>query len=123
MEKIPFICGLAISHIPKESIDMLKNNEVSYYLTPVDMILECQQLDISINKKLKDNIKRLFEENRLFFDKLSPKVKLQNARLNWIDCINRVYNDDNIISKFDIIKGFNHASLTNIKYISNEDQK
>lgn len=122
-EKCLLIMDQASSHVSNESIEMLNNNEVSYYLIPVGMTPECQPLDISINKKFKDNIKRLFEENRLFFDKLSPKVKLQKARLNLIDFINRVWYDDNIITKFDIVNGFNHAGLTNIKYISNEEQK
>ena len=37
--------------------------------------------------------------------------------------INRVWYDDSIITKFDIFNGFNHSDLSNIKYISNEEQK
>lgn len=51
------------------------------------MTPECQPLDISFNKKFKDNIKYLFEENRLFINNLNVKIKLNTARLNLIDYI------------------------------------
>jgi hypothetical protein len=59
------------------------------------MTPEFQLLDISVNKKFKDivNIKYLFEENRLFFKNLNPKIKLNTARINLIDYIYKVrYN-------------------------------
>ena len=36
----------------------------------------CQPLDISVNKIFKDNIKLIFEKDRLFLDNINPKIKL-----------------------------------------------
>ena len=61
-------------------------------MTPV-----CQPLDISINKIFKDNIKLLFEKNRLFHDGLNQHIKLKQARYN--DHIYNVWYNDTIITK------------------------
>ena len=87
------------------------------------MTPECQPLDISVNKKFKDNIKHKFEENRLFYEKLNGKVKLQTAGLNLVDFIYNVSYFYNIIKKEDIIKGFAHAGIINNHYFSMEEEK
>ena len=75
------------------------------------MTPECQPLDISINKKFKDNIKYLFEENRLFFNNLNAKIKLNTERLNLIDYIYKVWYNPVIIIKEDIKKGFEYSGI------------
>jgi hypothetical protein len=56
----------------------------------------------------------------LFYEELNGKVKLQNARLNLVDFVYRVWTNDDIISKKLIINGFNHAGL--IKYYSSYEE-
>ena len=75
------------------------------------MTPECQSLDISINKIFKDQIRLKFEANRLFFEKIEQKNKLQTARLNIIDYIHNIWYNDSIINNKLIINGFNHAAL------------
>ena len=38
-----------------------------------------QPMDISTNKVSKENIRYLFEKDRLLYDNINPKVKLQTA--------------------------------------------
>lgn len=87
------------------------------------MTPELQPLDISVNKIFKDNIKLRFEEQRICYDKLNPKVKLTTARLNLIDYIYNIWKNDNIISRDIIINGFKHACLINNYYLSNEEER
>ena len=87
------------------------------------MTPELQPLDISVNKIFKDNIKLRFEEQRICYDKLNPKVKLAIARLNLIDYIYNIWKNDNIISRDIIINGFKHACLINNYYLSNEEER
>ena len=106
---------MASCHISNESLNFLKEKDINYVLIPAGMTPECQPLDISINKVFKDNIKIKFEENRLFFEKLEKKIKLQTARINLLDYIHQIWYNDSIINATIIKNGFNHAGL--IKYI------
>ena len=85
------------------------------------MTPECQPLDILVNKKFKDNIKYLFEENRLFFNNLNPKIKLNTARINLINYIYKVWYDPAIITKDDIKRGFEYAGIIGNYYTSKEE--
>ena len=80
------------------------------------MTHECQPLDISIDKKFKDNIKYLFEENRLFFNNLNAKIKLNLARLNLIYYIYKVCYKPDIITKDDFKKEFEYSGTTGNYY-------
>ena len=46
-------------------------------LIPAGMTSICQPLDISVNKVFKDNIRLLFEKERLFYDNMNKINKLQ----------------------------------------------
>ena len=101
-EKCLLIMDNAPSHISNVSLQLLKDQNLSFIQIPSGMTPECQPLDISVNKKFKDNITLLFEHERLFYDKLNPKVKLKTARLNLLDYIFRVWDDKNLITNSDI---------------------
>ena len=45
----------------------------------------CHPLDVAVNKTFKDNIKLLFEKDRLFFDNINPKIKFNSLRVNLDD--------------------------------------
>ena len=87
------------------------------------MTPECQPLDIAVNKIFKYHIKQKFEEKRLFFDELNPKIKLQNARLNLLDFIYLIWSNDKIITKNCIINGFKSSGLIDQFYLSLEEDK
>ena len=55
--KCMLIMDKASSHISKESIKFLEENNIAYNLIPAGLTPILQPLDISINKVLKDNIK------------------------------------------------------------------
>ena len=122
-EKCLLVFDQASSHISSESIQLLKENNISFVLIPAGMTPECQPLDISINKKFKENITHKFELNRLFFENLNPKIKLQKARLNLVDFIHIVWKQDDLITKSDIISGFRHAGIIDNFYYSSEEDK
>ena len=86
------------------------------------MTPECQPLVIAVNRIFKSKIKQKFEEKRLFFDEIKPKIKFQNARLNLFDFIYQTWYDDKIITKDCIINGFRSACLINKFYLSIEDE-
>ncbi len=49
-------------------------------------------LDLSVNKIFKDNIRLLFEQNKLLYDNINPNIKL-NIEINYvITYINTVWN-------------------------------
>lgn len=102
---------------------ILNYSNVSFVLIPKGMTPECQPLEMSVNKKFKDNIALIFEHNRLFYDKLNSKIKLKTARLNIVDFIHTVWEDDNLITKDDIIKGFIHAGIIDNSYLSYDEEK
>ncbi len=69
------IMDKAASHISKDSIAFLDANKVNYVLIPLGMTPVCQPLDISVNKVFQDNVKFLFEKERLYYDNINPKIK------------------------------------------------
>ena len=119
--KCLLIMDKASSHISKEAIIFLEENNISYNLIPSGLTPILQPLDISVNKVFKDNIKNLFERDRLFLDNLNKNLKLKNARINLIDNIKKVWYDDNIITKSMIMNGFDKAGFVNIFYTSLEE--
>ena len=44
-----------------------------------------QSMDLSVNKVFKVNIRYSFEKDRLLYDNIMPKNKLETARLNIIN--------------------------------------
>ena len=80
-------------------------------------------MDISINKVFKDNLKLNFEENKLFFQKLEPKVKLQKVGLNLIDYFHQIWFNNSIINNKLIINGFNIEGIINKFYKTDEEKK
>ena len=107
--KCLLIMDKASCHISKEAINFLEENNISYNLIPSGLTPILQPLDISVNKFFKDNIKNLFERDRLFLDNLNKNLKLKTARINLIDNIKKVWYDDNIITKSMIINGFDNG--------------
>ena len=49
-----------------------------------------QSMDLSVNKVFKDNIRYSFEKDRLLYDNIMPKNKLETARLNIINYVNNM---------------------------------
>ena len=80
-------------------------------------------MDLAINKVFKDNLKIIFEENWLFFEKIENKIKLQTERLNLIDYIHQICYNDSIINNTITKRGFNHVCIINKFYISDEKEK
>ena len=70
-----------------------------------------QPMDISTNKIFKDNIRYLFEKGRLLYDNINPKVKLQTARINILNYINTVWNNEESINKNIIKSCFKKAKI------------
>ena len=66
-EKCLVFLDQATCHISTDSIDALNNNGVKYILIPAGMSSIFQHLDISVNRVFKDNIKLLFEKERLLY--------------------------------------------------------
>lgn len=122
-DKCILIMDKASSHISKESLSFLKENNIEFILIPAGMTPHCQPLDISVNKVFKDNVKLLFEKDRLDYEGVNNQIKLKQAPLNLIDYINRVWSNDQIITKDIIINGFNKAGLINIFYTTSEEDK
>lgn len=52
-----------------------------------------QPMDLSVNKIFKDQIHYLFEKDRLLYDNIIPKNKLQIARINILNYINETWNN------------------------------
>ena len=55
-EKYLLIMDNAPSHISNVSLQLLKDQNIPFIQIPSGMTSECQPLDISVNKKFKDNI-------------------------------------------------------------------
>jgi len=64
-----------------------------------------QPLDIEVNKVFKDNVKLLFEKERLYLNGLNNQIKLKQARLNLVEYIYKVWYNDLIINKEIIVNG------------------
>ena len=82
-----------------------------------------QPMDISTNKVFIDNIRYLFEKDRLLYDNINPKIKLQTARINILNYINTVWNNEEPINKNIIKNGFKKAGVMGGSYISFEEEK
>lgn len=110
-------------HISNDSLNFLKEKDINSVLIPACMTPECQPLDIAINKVFKDIIKIKFEENRLLFEKLEKKNKLQTARINLLDYIHQIWYNDSIIYNTIIKIGFNHTGIINYFYLNDDEEK
>ena len=122
-ENCLLILDNATAHNSKDSLKILNDYNFKYSFIPPGMTPECQPLDISVNRIFKSKIKQKFEEKRLFFDEIKPKIKLQNARINLLDFIYQTWYDDKIITKDCIINGFKSAGVINKYYLSTEEEK
>ena len=79
---------------------------MNYLLIPAGMTSILKPKDIQTNKIFKDNIRYLFKKDRLLYDNINPKVKLQTARINILNYINTVWNNEEPINKNIIKSGF-----------------
>ena len=122
-EKCLLIFDMASSHISNYSLEILKKYDINYIIIPSGMTPICQPLDISVNKIFKDNIKLLFEKERLYYDNIIPKLKLNQARINLLNYINEVWNNEPFINKNIIINGFKKAGIIGNMYLSNDEEK
>ena len=123
IEKCLLVLDMAISHVPKEALNFLDNSNISYIIIPPIMTPYCQPLDVSANNLFKDIIKLLFEKDRLFFDNINPKIKLNSLRVNLLRYINNIWNGDSLITKNIIINGFKKSGIFDNNYLSIEEQK
>ncbi len=82
-----------------------------------------QPMDLSVNKIFKDQIRYLFEKDRLLYDNIIPKNKLQTARINILNYINETWNNIEPINATIIINGFKKGGLIGNSYISLEEEK
>ena len=71
-------------------------------------------------KYLKTRLNYLFEKDRLFFDNINPKIKLNTLRVNLLGYINKIWNDDALITKDIIINGFKKSGIVGNNYLSIE---
>ena len=82
-----------------------------------------QPLDLSVNKIFKDHIRLLFEQNRLLYDNVNPKIKLDTARIDILSYINKTWNEVGYITKETIVNGFRKAGIIGNFYNSLEEEK
>ena len=122
-EKCLLIIDSASSHSSEEYINILNTNNINYLLMPAGVNSLLQPMDISTDKVFKDNIRYLFEKDRLLYDNINPKVKLQTARINILNYINTVWNNEEPINKNIIKNGFKNAGVMGGSYISFEEEK
>lgn len=64
-----------------------------------------------------------FEKERLFFDNIIPKMKLDNTRINLLNYINKEWNIEDCINNSITINGFKKAGIIGNSYLSKEDGK
>ena len=82
-----------------------------------------QPLDIAVNKTFKDHIKLLFEKERLLYDNILAKTKLDTARINLLNYINYVWNIEEFITNSIIVNGFKKAGIIGNSYLSKDEEK
>ena len=61
------------------------------------------------------------KKNRFFYDELSPKIKLKQARVNLLEYILKVWYDDTIITKNIMVNGFQKAGIINNSCTTKEE--
>ena len=59
-DKYLLVIDKAPSHVSYESLELLKNNNLNYYLIPSGMYSLLQPMELSVNKIFKDNLRYLF---------------------------------------------------------------
>lgn len=119
MDKCILIFDMASSHISESSLDLFKKLNINYLIIPSGITSFCQPLDISF----KDNLKILFEKNRLFYDNNNQSIKLDTTRLNLVNHIKDIWYSDNNIKSTIIINGFLKDGIIGNLYLSNENEK
>lgn len=122
-DKCLLIIDKASTHASNESLEILKNNDINYCLIPSGMTSLLQPMDLSANKIFKHQIRYLFEKDRLLYDNIIPKNKLQTARINILNYINETWNNIEPINATIIINGFKKGGLIGNSYISLEEEK
>ena len=122
-DKCLLLFDMASSHISKFSIDVLKKHDINFVTIPAGMTPISQPLDIAVNKTFKEHIKLLFEKERLFYDNILPKMKLNTARINLLNYINIVWNIEECITNSIIINGFKKAGIIGNIYLSKDEEK
>ena len=122
-DKCLLLFDMASSHISKFSIDVLKKHDINFVTIPAGMTPISQPLDIAVNKTFKEHIKLLFEKERLFYDNILPKMKLNTARINLLNYINIVWNIEECITNSIIINGFKKAGIIGNSYLSKDEEK
>lgn len=114
---------MASSHVSKFSIDVLKKHDINYVTIPAGMTPTSHPLYIVVNKTFKDHIKLLFEKERLFYNNILPKMKLDKARINLLNYINNVWSIEECITNSIIINGFKKAGISGNSYLSKDEEK
>ena len=122
-DKCLLILDKASGHISNESLSFLEQKNINFVLITAGMTPICQPLDIAVNKVFKDNVKLLFEKERLYLDRLNNQIKLKQARLNFVEYIYKVWYNDLIINKEIIVNGFKKEGIINIFYKASEEEK
>ena len=59
---------------------------------------------MSVNKIYKDHIRLLFEQNILYYN-VNPKIKLNTARIDILNYINKVWIEESYVIKETIVNG------------------
>ena len=93
-----FALDKASNHSSDES-RFIKIKKINYILIPSDITPILQLMNISINKVFKDNIRFLFEKDRLLLDNIIPKIKLQTVQTNVLNYIDNIWNKEEPINK------------------------
>lgn len=120
-KKCLLIFDKASSHINEEILEKLKKNDTHYVFIPGGLTRYLQPLDIGVNKILKNAIKNEYikiEQNivnkkrKLVDDEDINDIKLGERRHSIINIINKIWKDENIITKENIINSFYKSTIT-----------
>ena len=79
--------------------------------------------DNSVNKIFKDNIRLLFQNERLFYDNMNTNNKLANARIILLNYINNVWENENLNTKETIVNGFKKAGIVGNFNLNKDEEK
>ena len=121
-DKVLLIIDKDTSHVSSESSDYFKKNNIGFSLIPPGTASLLQPLDLSVNKIFKDHIRLLFEQNRLLYDNINPRIKLNTWRIDVLTYINKVWNDESYIRKETIVNGFKKEGIVGNSYYSLEEE-